>query len=81
MPKGCKSCRSFGSYARGQQGPLSDINILIELNPNDEIDIFSYVALKEQIANFFDCPVDVVHRVALKKELRGCVEKAAAYAF
>ena len=79
--KGVNHVALFGSYARGQQRPFSDIDILIELNPNDEIDIFSYVALKEQIANFFGCPVDFVHKAALKKEVRGYVEKEMTYAF
>ena len=35
--KGVNHVALFGSYARGQQGPFSDIDILIELNPNDEI--------------------------------------------
>ena len=59
----------------------SDIDILIELNPSYKMDIFSYVGLKDQIANFFDSPVDVIHKDALKKGLRGSVQNEAIYAF
>ena len=79
--KGVTHAAIFGSYAREEQKIGSDIDILIELSPSYEMDIFSYVGLKNYIAHFFDCPVDVIHKAALKKELRGIVEKEAVYVF
>ncbi len=71
----------FGSYAREQQNINSDIDILVELDPNYEMSIFSYVGLKDYIKTLFDFSVDVVNKEALKKELRTIIEKEAIYAF
>lgn len=79
--KGVEHIAVFGSYAREKAKAESEIDILIELDPNFTMDLFSYAGLKEHIANLFDKPVDVIQKAALKKELRGRVDKDATYAF
>lgn len=71
----------FGSYARQEERPESDIDILIDMNNEKPIDIFAYAELKDHITSFFDRSVDVVDRAALKKRLKGTVEKEAVYVF
>lgn len=71
----------FGSCARQEERPESDIDILIDLNSKNPIDLFAYAELKSHITNFFDRSVDVVDRAALKKRLKGAVEKEAIYVF
>lgn len=56
----------FGSVARGEEGPDSDIDVFIELAPDVVLDIFEYVGLKTYIEDLFPGPVDVVDRAALK---------------
>jgi predicted nucleotidyltransferase len=56
----------FGSVARGEEKPDSDIDILIDIDPDARIGVYDYVGLKEYIAALFDGPVDVVSRTALK---------------
>lgn len=79
--KGVAHVSLFGSYARQEQRLDSDIDILIELNPETHIDLFAYAELKNHITTFFDQPVDVVDRSALKKRLKGAVEKDSIYVF
>jgi predicted nucleotidyltransferase len=63
----------FGSVARGDATADSDIDILIELDPNVPIGVFGYVSLRRYIAELFTKRVDVVNRDALKAPLRRAV--------
>jgi predicted nucleotidyltransferase len=71
----------FGSVARGTNGPDSDIDILIDIAPNAVSDIYTYVGLKNYIAELFTGPVDVIDRGALKPHVRPPAEADAIYAF
>jgi predicted nucleotidyltransferase len=71
----------FGSVARGEAGPNSDLDILIELDPELSLDIFAYAGLKRYVAELFSGPVDVVNKEALKPHLRQPVSADAVYAF
>ncbi len=71
----------FGSCARQEERPESDIDILIDLNTKKSIDLYAYAGLNSHITSFFYRSVDVVDRAALKKRLKGSVEKEAIYAF
>jgi len=71
----------FGSVARGEAGPKSDIDILIELDPELKLDIFAYAGLKRYVAELFSGRVDVVNKDALKPYLREPVSADAIYAF
>jgi predicted nucleotidyltransferase len=71
----------FGSVARGDNLPLSDIDIMIEVDPDAHITVFDYVGLKEYIASLFDGRVDVVSRDGLKPFIRPAATADAIYAF
>jgi uncharacterized protein len=71
----------FGSVARDEAGAQSDIDILIELDPDLPLDIFAYAGLKRYVAELFKQPVDVVNKEALKPYLRKPVSADAVYAF
>ena len=71
----------FGSRARGDDRPDSDIDIMIEIDPDAPITVFDYVDLKEYIAGLFDHPVDVVNRDGLKSHIRPAATADAIYAF
>ena len=71
----------FGSVARGDAGPTSDLDIMIDLEPEAPIDVFGYAALKRYIAGLFPGRVDVVNREALKPRLRGSVASDEIPAF
>ena len=71
----------FGSRARGDYGPESDIDIMIELDPGARVTVFGYSRLKDYIAGLFDGPVDVVNRDGLKSYVRPAATADAVYAF
>ena len=79
--RGVQHAALFGSLARGEAGPESDIDILIELDPNVSFDVFRYVGLKTFIEELFPGRVDVVNRAGLKPYLRQPVAADALYAF
>jgi uncharacterized protein len=79
--RGVRRAALFGSVARGENRPGSDIDIMVEIDPEAHITVFDYVGLKEYIAGLFDSPVDVVNRDGLKPYLRPTAMADAIYAF
>lgn len=79
--RGVRRAALFGSLARGTATAKSDIDILIEIDPEAPIDLFAYAGLKRYIAGLFPGQVDVVDRDALKRYLRGPAPSDAIYAF
>ena len=79
--RGVRRAALFGSVARGESGAGSDIDIMIEVEPEARITVFDYADLKEYIAGLFDAPVDVVSRDSLKPHLRPTATADAIYAF
>jgi uncharacterized protein len=71
----------FGSLARGEARPDSDIDILIELDPRARLGVYDYVGIRDYITALFDRPVDVVNAEALKPYLRHSVRNETIYAF
>jgi predicted nucleotidyltransferase len=69
----------FGSRARGDNAPDSDIDIMIDIEPEAVQDIYAYVGLKDYIASLFEG--DVVDREGLKPYVRPTATADAAYAF
>jgi len=71
----------FGSVARGEAQSNSDIDILIDLDPEAHLSVFDYVGLKDYIAGLFETPVDVVNRAGLKPYVKPAALNDAIYAF
>jgi predicted nucleotidyltransferase len=71
----------FGSVARGEEHSGSDIDIMIDLDPEAHLSVFDYVDLKEYIASLFEGPVDVVNREGLKPYVRPAAMLDVVYAF
>jgi uncharacterized protein len=79
--RGIRRAAVFGSVARGEARPDSDIDILIEFELGAEGSIYHYMGLKEFVAGLFDGPVEVIDRDALKPYLRAPSARDAIYAF
>jgi predicted nucleotidyltransferase len=80
--RGVQHAAVFGSVARGQAHPDSDLDILVDLDPDAELDIFDYAGIRRYIAELFvPGSVDVVERAALRPHVRPSAENDAIYAF
>jgi predicted nucleotidyltransferase len=79
--RGVRRAALFGSSARGDQRPDSDVDIMIEVDPAARIGIYEYVAIKDYIAGLFEIRVDVVRRDRLKPYVRPVATRDAIYAF
>jgi uncharacterized protein len=71
----------FGSLTRGEGKRTSDIDILIELDPQAPVGLFEYVGVTQYLADLFPVRVDVANRSSLKPLVRPSVERDALYAF
>ena len=56
--RGVTHAALFGSRARGEARPDSDIDIMVEIAPEAEIDLFQYVGIVQYIEELFHGPVD-----------------------
>ena len=79
--RGVRHAALFGSVARGDARPDSDIDIAIDLDEDALPDLFAYAGMKRYIAGLFPGPVDVVDRAALKPWVRGASIADLIYAF
>ena len=79
--RGVAHAAVFGSRARGDNRLDSDTDIMVELDPDARLTLFDYAGLKEDIANLFEGPVDVVNRDSLKPYVRPAAISGAIYAF
>jgi len=79
--RGVAHAALFGSRARGEQGPGSDTDILIEIDPDAPVGVWEYAGIKAYIASLFEGPVDVVDREGLKPYVKPAATAEAIYAF
>jgi predicted nucleotidyltransferase len=79
--KGVAHAALFGSRARGDNRPDSDIDVMVEIAPEAHIGVWEYAGLKRYIENLFEVPVDVVSREGLKPYVRPAATADAVYAF
>src|SRR5947208_679012 len=78
---GVRRAALFGSVGRGDNKPGSDIDIMVEIDPEAPLGVYDYVGLKDYIASLFEGPVDVVSHDGLKAFVRPTATADAIYAF
>lgn len=74
---GVQSLAIFGSLARGEARPDSDIDILVDFEPDARPTLFSLAGLQLQIEELLHAKVDLVLGRALRPALRDNVNREA----
>lgn len=59
-----KSLGVFGSYVRGEQGPQSDVDVLVEFHQAPSL--LEFLAFEHELEDLLGIKVDLVMREALK---------------
>lgn len=72
---GVKSLALFGSMARGEAGPDSDIDLLVEFGV--PTGLFGFLRLKAHLEKLLGRPVDLVTPDALREEMRAQILEEA----
>ena len=65
---GAANVRVFGSVARGQEGPDSDVDFLVDLEPGRNL--FDLGGLLEDLREIVGAPVDLVEARTLHPRIR-----------
>ncbi len=60
----------FGSVARDEAGPDSDVDVLVEFDPGTRVGMFRFLDLKEFLEQVLDRRVDLVTKDSLRRQLR-----------
>jgi predicted nucleotidyltransferase len=74
----------YGSVARGDEAPDSDVDIMIELDPAQRLTLLSYVGIVRQLealAAPLGRRIDVAQRRRLRPHVRPAAERDAVQAF
>lgn len=72
-----KNIGVFGSAARGEATPTSDIDILVEFS--EPIGFFQFIRLEEYLSSVLGKEVDLVSKKALKPAIKDEILREAIY--
>jgi predicted nucleotidyltransferase len=65
---GVRSLELFGSVARGEAGPQSDVDLLVEFDR--PVGLFHFARVQRRLEEILGCRVDLVMKEAVKPQLR-----------
>jgi predicted nucleotidyltransferase len=74
---GVQSLALFGSVARDEANPTSDIDLLVEFSR--PVGLFGLFALQDRLEELFGCKVDVGTPESLKPRLRPTIKAELIY--
>ncbi|MEM9555826.1 MAG: nucleotidyltransferase family protein [Acidobacteriota bacterium] len=77
---GVESIALFGSAARDELRPDSDIDLLVELTPDAQVGLFGFVRLQNHLSSMLGRPVDLATPGALKPQLKAKIFDEAIHA-
>lgn len=82
---GVRSLSVFGSVARGEGGPASDIDVAVRLGSEFAPGGFEYFGkierLRDQLIAILGCPVDVVEEPVEAEHLQRAIDRERVAAF
>jgi hypothetical protein len=78
---GIRRLSLFGSVARGDSGPDSDVDLAVELDRAARIDLVRLVGLERQLSELLGCDVDLLTEPVEKPRPRANLERDRKRAF
>jgi len=78
--RGVSALYLFGSTARGEAGPKSDVDLFFDYD-NPRFNLFHAMDVEEEVAALLGVKVDVMSRASLHPRLRPAIERSAIRVF
>ncbi len=78
---GIRHVSLFGSVARGDAGPDSDVDLVVELDREARIDLIRLVGLEREIGELLGRTVDLLPEPIEKARLRANIERDRKHTF
>ncbi|MFQ5774460.1 MAG: nucleotidyltransferase family protein [Kiloniellaceae bacterium] len=78
---GVRSLAIFGSTARGEAAPDSDIDLLVEFDPGTRVGLIRYIGLQNHLSELLGRKVDLISRDAMDRHVRDRVNAEARQVF
>jgi predicted nucleotidyltransferase len=75
--RGIVRLRLFGSIARGEAGPKSDVDLLIEIDPDSHFSLFDVVELQDELGDALRRRVQFAFRSAMRPWLHDEISEEA----
>ena len=70
----------FGSVVRGDEKQTSDVDLLVEFEPDAQIGLFEFSRLQRMLSEMLGCEVDLATPEALHKSMKGRIMEEAVRA-
>ncbi len=70
----------FGSVARGEAGPESDVDLLVDIDPARRISLLGFIEIQLALEDLLGAKVDLVERSAVRERWRELIMKEAVRA-
>jgi hypothetical protein len=78
---GVTALHVFGSIARGEAQPTSDIDVIVDYGPDSKFNLIDLAGVQRRLAERLGTSVDVVTRTAIHRRIRDQVLKEAVRVF
>jgi predicted nucleotidyltransferase len=75
-----KSLAIFGSVARDEATDASDVDVLVEFEPDQPVGLFAFIRLMHHLQELLGCKVDLTTLDGLREDMREEVLKEAVRA-
>ena len=79
--QGVRHLAVFGSVARMEDGPDSDLDVVVDLDPACKFDLFDLAGIAGTVERLVEMHIDLLERRSLKPRLRAEVDKEWIFAF
>ena len=76
---GIKRAAVFGSVARGEAGPSSDVDVMVELH--EPLGLFKFAQLNYVLEDALEKKVDLIKNTAIKASFKDSILRDAVYIY